>query len=196
MKQILSVLILIAELVSLGVGGTFAHWVDDSDSGDYAFEAGEWQVDLSGTIGFWKGPGALNAFNPSAEDDIEFWLREIDTNPGWLGPTEYDDMVLWLSWDEPGEASSMEAKFLAQYLAQRLNQRSGRQSESTQHDVTKVPSYDPVVNYLGLANPYSASGAEIIQKIELKYNAILPPPTDSELEIMKDVCDWLNNLWM
>ena len=195
MKQILSALILIAALVSLGIGGTLAAWVE-SDRGDFTLEAGEWHVDQSGTIGFWRESGALNAFGETdleSQEQIELWLVEIDDDSCWLGPTTYADMVVLLSYGEEGVASIMEQKFLAHYLAQRLNQISGWQSENTEHYVSDVPSYDDYGNYLNLPDP--AYGYEIIQQIEGKCDADeLTNPDADEFEIMKDVCDYLNNL--
>lgn len=188
MKQIASIIVLIAVVVSLGVGGTLADWVD-RDHGNYHFQVGEWEVGRDGTIGFWRGPGALNAFDPLAEDTIEFWLGEIDTASDWLGPTTYEDAISedWLYYGGP----DMYMKFRAQYLAQWLNQISGRQSESTLHNVMDVPGYAASGNYLGLGDPYYAPGWEIVDAIEDTYSEPFP-----DFELMKDICDYLNNLWI
>lgn len=198
MKQIVLALILIAALASLGVGGTFAHWVE-SDTGAYSFQANEWQVDLVGSHGWWKNwPNHLHLY-PNLEADINFWLNEIDGQSDWLMlevdgiyPINTADMVLLIA---QGEGSTAEQGFLMQYLAQRLNQMSGRQSPSSRHDVTEVLSYATSGNYLDLVDPSDAPGWEILQKIEAKHGAIeLLNPDAYEFEIMKDVCDALNNL--
>ncbi len=204
MKQILLVLILIAALASLGVGGTLAAWVV-SDTGDYSFEASLWDCDWVGSHGWWKNwPNHLHLY-PHLEDDINFWLNEMN-NPlsewysDWLMPNmdtypdiNVADMVLLI---EQGEGPIAEHQFLMQYLPQRLNQMSGRQSPSSRHDVMSVPTYkkyyqDYGYDYLVLLDPYDASGQEIIAAIETKYST---SPTDEEFGIMKDVCDALNNL--
>ncbi len=210
MKQILSALILIAALVSLGVGGTLAAWVE-SDSGGYAFRVGEWDPDRECTIGWWKNWDNHLDDYPNLEADIYGWLYEMNNPPpDWDSQWLMDDMIIPPSPVPDGvidaadmvelinqKDDSRKAMFLAQYLVQRLNQMSGMQSPSSLHDVTLVPTYDPITNYLGLGDPYNASGQEILQKIEDKYNeSELAVENAYEYEIMKDVCDWLNNLRM
>lgn len=205
MKQVILFLVCIAALVSAAVGGVLADWVEDDFSG-YSLEAGEWQPpDCDGTRGFWKGPGVQNWVGVDYESTIEGWLIAIDSDSGWLGPTSYADMVS-ANWMNCG-GNDMYMKFRSQYLAQRLNQESGRQSPTNLHDVMNVDSYansnNPsskyyigVENYLGLPNPYNATGWQIIQAIESKYGNMSADEDlrNTEYEIMKDVCDELNNL--
>ncbi|MCP8314106.1 MAG: hypothetical protein H3Z53_07030 [archaeon] len=100
------------------------------------------------------------------------------------------DGMVKLIKDATGKGSTMEKKFLAQYLALRLNVESLRiHPTAYTHDVTAL---DPS-NYLGLADPSSATVSEIIAAIEGKYGT---SPTGAQFEIMKNICDALNNLWI
>ena len=187
-------------------GGTLAHWIDSDESAS-SFKAGEWSVDLTGTIGWYTNWDNHLDLYPNLEDDINFWLNEMN-NPAsegyslWLMPDingggiDVTDMVLLIGQKD----QSRKAMFLAQYLAQRLNQMLGRQSEDTRHDVMLVPTYEKYYqdygyDYLGLFDPYDAPGWEILQKIEAKYGVTeLGDENAHEFVVMKDVCDWLNKL--
>ena len=137
--------------------------------------------DQGGTIGFWK---KWDRHNTDTQAEIEGWLSSIDADSAWLGPTSVTDMVTMLkqaSGGTPGE------KFLGHYLATRLDVESGRLSGTRYHDVSGL---DPG-NYLGLIDPTSASVEEIISAIEDKYGT---SPSDDQFELMKGICDGLNNL--
>jgi len=136
--------------------------------------------DLGGTIGFWKN---WDSHQTHTQEEIEGWLGSISgESADWLDLTttgEMEDMFALAS------GGTMEEKFLGHYLATRLDGESGRLSLTTSHDVT---DYDQV-NYLGLTNPSAALLSEIISAIESKYGTASP-----EFELMKDICDGLNNL--
>jgi hypothetical protein len=147
-------------------------------------------VGLIGTPGFW---GQWNKHKTYSQAEINGWLNNIDATSFWLVDNEdsdcdidTDDMDMIFD-NGVGKVSSKESRFIAHYLAQRLNQESGRQLPATTHDVT---SYDPG-NYLGLANPHQASGAEIVAAIEGKYGA---SPSDAQFVVMLNVCNALNKL--
>jgi predicted ribosomally synthesized peptide with SipW-like signal peptide len=184
-------LICLALLICLaGMGVGYAHW-SDTVTIEGTITTGTW--DKGGTIGFWKNWDKHNTYTQS---QIEGWLQSIDANSTWLGPTNMTDMVSWLTWDEPGSAASMECKFLAQYLATRLDMETEplpRLNPSNTHNVSKV---DPD-NYVTLANPSSATLSEIVAAIESKFLTHQPPEhplTKDQFEIMKNICDKLNNL--
>ena len=66
-----------------------------------------------------------------------------------------------------------------------------RLNPDNKHDITTVEGY----GYLGLANPSSATLSEIVEAIEGKHvPPATDPPTDKQFEIMKNICDALNNL--
>ena len=143
----------------------------------------------SGTRGFWSQWDSHNTYTKA---EIDGWLAIIDASSLWLdsvdgdGDFDTDDMDCIFA-NGVGPGATMESRFLAHYLAQRLNQVSGRQSPSTTHDVTAC---DPA-NYLNLLIPTSATGQQIVDAIEAKSGT---SPTAAQFEIMKDVCDALNNL--
>ena len=138
------------------------------------------------TPGFWKNWDSHNAFTQA---QIEGWLAEIDATSAWLGPTTMGGMeAIFVA--ATGQGATPQSRFLAQYLATRLCERSGILNLTDKHDATgKDPS-----NYLSLANPAAATLGEIIATIESKFSAAPPPPTNTQFNIMKDVCDALNNL--
>ena len=146
-------------------------------------------VGLSGTPGFWR---QWNKHKTYSQVEINCWLNNIDAASFWLVADQdsdcnidTDDMDIIFA-SGVGKLSTKESRFTANYLAQRLNQESGRQLHTTTHDVT---GYDPG-NYLCLANPHSASGAEIGAAIEGKYGT---SPSD-EFVVMLNVCSALNKL--
>lgn len=138
---------------------------------------------LKGTIGFWKNWRCNKTFS---QRQIEQWLTEIDATSGWLGPTTVSGMENVFS-AALGQSATPKTRFLGHYLATRLNERSGILGPLDTHDVT---GKDPG-NYLGLANPTSATLSKIIAAIESKYGT---PVSNTQFNIMKNVCDALNNL--
>ena len=136
--------------------------------------------ELGGTPGFWK---SWDSHNTYTQTEIEGWLVDINFASDWLGPTTVGAMESWLG----APFVDIEEKFKAQYLATRLDMESGRLTPTFTHDVT---AQDPT-NYLGLADPTSATLSEIVSAIEGKHGT---SPDNDELEVMKDVCDALNNL--
>jgi len=142
---------------------------------------------LGGTIGFWKNWDKHNTYT---EAEIDEWLDNIDAESQWLvpdtngdGTIDVDDMeaVLTESFAYAG-ASPMERKFLAHYLATRLDTEACRLG----YGVHDFGEYDPD-DYLGLGG--SGTLLEIISAIESKYGT---SPSDSEFEMMKNVCVALN----
>jgi hypothetical protein len=136
-----------------------------------------------GTIGFWRNWDKHNTFG---EAEIEGWLVEIDAASGWFGPTTVEGMVALME-DALGKGGRPYEKFLAHCLATRLNERSGILEGADAYDVTALDSK----NYLGLADPSNATLTEIIAAIESKFGT---SPKNSQFNIMKNVCDALNNL--
>jgi hypothetical protein len=84
-------------------------------------------------------------------------------------------------------AATPQTRFLAHCLATRLDERSGILDASDTHDVTGEDPGD----YLGLATPASATLTQIIDAIESKFST---SPTNTQFNIMKNVCNALNNL--
>lgn len=136
-----------------------------------------------GTIGFWRNWDSHNTFS---EEEIEGWLAEIDSASNWYGPTTVEGMVALME-AALGRGARAEEKFLAHCLATRLNERSGILEGADTYDVTGLDSK----NYLALSDPTNASLTEIIAAIESKFGT---SPKNSQFNIMKNVCDALNNL--
>lgn len=136
-----------------------------------------------GTIGFWRAWDRHNSFT---EAQIEGWLAEIDLASRWLGPRTVEGMEAVMD-RALGARGTPRGRFLGHYLATRLNERSGILEGGDAHDVR---GEDPGA-YLGLANPSAATLNQITAAIESKYGTAL---NNSRYNIMKNVCDALNNL--
>lgn len=170
--------------------------------------------DVGGTCGFWK---EWDKHNTYTEQQVLGWLGAIDASSAWLvgdadGNDDIDvrDMEAILGRADDGKKNNdkdMEGKFLAHYLALRLNMEARplpRLNPKHEHDITAIAGY----RYLALDNPSAATLSQIVQAIESKYVAPeedtagaaemgsieSKPPTDDQFEIMKDICDALNNL--
>ena len=135
----------------------------------------------TGTIGFWKNWDSHNTFSQS---EIETWLAQIDAASSWFGPTTVGGMVALIQAANGGSATP-QSRFLAHCLATRLDERSGILGAA---DTAILTGEDPD-NYLGLGG--SATLAQIIAAIEAKFGS---SPTNTQFNIMKNVCDSLNNL--
>lgn len=153
----------------------------------------------TGTIGFWKNWDAHNKFDEF--DDIVPWLLAIDASTQWYGdplnPDEAlktpalattDHMVTILT-NGLGWWTPMGDRFLAQCLASRLNGYAQIIPAGELHPLNGETQ-------LYLVLPASANLADILAAIEAKF--VLPPtdldfPTKPQFEIMKNVCDDLNN---
>jgi len=171
-------------LVAVGVG--LAHW-QETVTIETTVETGTWEV--GGTPGFW---GSWDSHNTYTKEDIEGWLfPDIDTPSHWLVPDMDGNDIIDINDMQAvfaaGEGGTMEEKFLAHYLATRLNAKADRLYLGTTHDVIGISGY----SYLGLATPAFATLTDIIVAIESKYGT---PPTEGEFEIMKNICDALNNM--
>ncbi len=139
---------------------------------------------VTGTIGFWRN---WNSHNTYTQAEIEGWLSEIDAASNWYGPTTVNGMVKDVIQAANGQQATPETRFVAQCLATRLDERSGRLGAGDTHDVTG----EDAGNYLGLATPGSATLTAIIAAIEAKEGT---SPNNTEFNIMKNICDGLNNL--
>jgi hypothetical protein len=152
-----------------------------------------------GTIGFWKDWDKNKTYTRC---HIENWLHTIscghswninqlsDSN-WWNGPNTIAGMTSCINGASGG---TMQQKFLGQYLAQRLNLASGRQSWYASHNITSVSGYGYLLTTNGqtmIADRYHATAREIINSIESKYGK---SPTNSQFEVMKNICDALNNV--
>jgi hypothetical protein len=137
----------------------------------------------TGTPGFWKNWDSHNTFT---QGQIEMWLAEIDSMSLWFGPTTTGGMEELFDAAAAKRATA-ESRFLALCLATRLNERSGILDPADTHDVTGEDRR----NYLALTSPDSATLAEIIAAIESKVGTSVKK---SQFNIMKNICDGLDNL--
>lgn len=184
---------LVLALAVCGVG--YAHW-SDTLSIEGTISTGTW--DAGGTIGFW---GSWDEHNTYTQGQIEGWLGNIDGDSHWLVPDmdedediDIDDMQVIFQGAQGG---TMKEKFLGHYLAARLNTKPDPPNLAldTVHSITNVPvEKDGVIQYID-ASPYfgydSGTLEQIILTIESKYTE---NPTPDQFEIMKNICDALNNL--
>jgi len=172
------------ELVQLELFGPTYAWADTEQSLNYL----ALDPEFGGSPGFWSGPGALNYYD---ESDIVSWFRDIVLDSNW-----YTDVTLTYDLDEDyltvrrilndtgaAEYEGMVNQFRSQYMATLLNALSGRLDPATSHDV----DIDTVV---------SATLEDIIMAIEdtAEGDIYAEPPLIWLIELMKDVCDDLNNL--
>jgi hypothetical protein len=141
-----------------------------------------------GTPGFWRN----NWAHFYRQSDMLGWLNIIDCGSRWISdPTgkswTIDDMYRILDAGI-GKKATDRTRFLRHYLATRLNIQSGRLNPQGQHNLTGISGY----RQLGLSNPSSATLAQIVNAMEARY----PLRGDSNplFEIMKNICDGLNNL--
>ena len=165
-------------LVAVGVG--LAHWQAALPI-DGTVTTGKWK-EVGGTPGFWKNWDEHNTYT---ETEISGFLSAVNGQSLWFNGkiSSISDMQAIFAAGE-AEGATMEAKFLRQYLATRLNVEAERLFMHTFH---LFSSYD-LENYLGLGGQGTLQ--EIIGAIESKY----PSPTEGQFEIMKNICDALNNL--
>ncbi len=147
-----------------------------------------------GTPGFWSSRGALNKFSMAT---LAGWFNDIVLASAWFEDSlassnnaiAYSRMVVILNQVGGGTYENTVQHFQGQYLATRLNAKSGWIPLASVHDITSVSGAEA---YFGFA---SGTLATIIATIESKADgAILsPPPAQSDVLIMKTVCDRLNN---
>ena len=180
------------ELVQLELIGERYAWADTECSPN----ALNMLVELGGTPGFWSSPGAVNCYG---KDDLVSWFKTIVWASDWfeddltVGTNEevYDNMVSILDRVGASGYTGMVNQFRAQYLATRLNTMPDppRLQLGTLHEIGDIIGAEA---YLGDA---SLTLAEIIAAIEGKAagGIFTEPPSRDEMEIMKDVCDKLNN---
>ena len=181
-------------LALVGVGAGLAHW-QQTLTVETTVETGTWEV--GGTPGFW---GSWDSHNTYTWDQIRGWLLLIDNPSHWLVPDISENDTPDINDMEAvfvaGEGGTMEAKFLAHYLATRLNVEAGTLFDDTVHDFSSCDP--PTGDYLYGYHALSGQGTlqEIIGAIEDNYPALPDgdPPTEGQFEIMKNICDALNNL--
>jgi len=171
-------LALLLGMGSLAVG--YAAWTDPLTIGG-TVNTGSWSS--SGTPGFWK---SWDSHNTYTQEEIEEWLENIDGDSGWLGGhiEDISDMVAVFDAGE-GDGPTMPERFLRHYLATRLNVEAGRLSPGTFHLFGSYDSGD----YLNMGGQGTLEF--IIIAIEGKEGT---SPTEAQFEIMKNICDALNNI--
>ncbi len=135
-----------------------------------------------GTIGYW---GNWDSHLTFSAEEIEGWLSEVDASSQWLGPVTLGGMDTVFE-EGRGAGATLQSRFLAHYLATRLNERAGLLCSTSPHDVSDLDRD----NYLGLADPQTATLGEIIGAIEAKAGT---SPTRQQFNLMKTLCDELNN---
>lgn len=177
-------LALVVGLGGMGVG--LAHWQENLTIGG-TVGTGTWPV--GGSAGFWN---EWDSHNTYTEDEILDFLAAIDGASDWLAGT-IDDISAMEAVFAAGKGGTMEQKFLRHYLATRLNVEASRLSLGTSHlfSILDPPTIDYPDGYLGLEGENTLEW--IIKAIEGKYDEV-SPPTDEQFEIMKDICDALNDL--
>jgi len=189
--------ICLALLICLaGTGVGYAAWTDTL-SIEGTITTGTW--DTGGTIGFWRNWNKHNY----TQGQIEGWLTSINATSSWLvpdvaapsGTIDVKDMEVVIN---SASGPDKQKQFLGHYLATRLDVEPTppRLTLGIVHNITHVPveKKDGDIQYID-ASPYFGYDfntlEQIILTIESKYTE---NPTPDQFEIMKNVCDALNNL--
>ena len=186
---------------TLGVG--YATWSENVTINQTATTT-YWE--RGGTYGFWKNWDRHETYNAT---QIEQWLVSINATSQWLVPDiagdgiDIGDMEAVFAscvGSEQDPEYKWQAHFLCHYLATRLNVEAGRLSTEPTRDFT---GYDPD-DYLGLGQLGTLE--EIIWGREDSMGTVIPgtgiegkcpptpEPTDKQFELMKTICDALNNV--
>jgi predicted ribosomally synthesized peptide with SipW-like signal peptide len=153
-------------------------------------------IERGGSPGFWSNPAAVEQYEKA---EIVAWFKKIVAASTWYDAdlvagdnnNVYKNMLGILKSRSSAGYKGMVNNFRAQYLATRLNTMPDppRLQLETIHDISTVPD---AREYFGYEN---ATLAQIIATIESNSegNIFTNPPTRSQMEIMKSVCDALNN---
>lgn len=161
--------------------------------------------ELGGSPGFWSSPGAKKKYGIS---NMASWFRIIALSSAWFEDTlasgddntVYNKIVDILKNTGDGGYAEAVNRFLRQYLATRLNTMTdpARLELGTQHNITNVPTnggYIDASDYFGFD---IGTLQHIINTIESKENGCIfsPPPQQSDILLMKCVCEALAQVWI
>ena len=183
---------IVFELVQLELLGPRYAWADSECSPN----ALNMLIELGGTPGFWSSPAPVSQYGKS---DIVSWFKTIVAASAWYendlatGSVDevYYKMVGILKSGGASGYNGMVKKFRAQYLATRLNTMTDppRLQLGTIHDISGISG---AKDYFGYE---SGTLSNIIATIESKASGPIfdEPPSKDQMEIMKNVCDKLNN---
>jgi predicted ribosomally synthesized peptide with SipW-like signal peptide len=180
------------ELIQLELIGPTYGWADT----EHSQNALNTLIELGGSPGFWGGPGALNLYG---KGEIVGWFTTIVGSSKWFTDVtltgdvddDYATMQGILSNSGANKYKGMVRQFRAQYLATRLNTMPDppRLQMGTIHDISDIEGAEA---YFGFD---TGTLAEIIAFIEGEAEGGIfeVPPTKDEVEILKNVCDFLND---
>lgn len=180
------------ELIQLELLGPTYAWADTEHSPN----ALNMLLELGGSPGFWRSPGALNLYD---KDKIVGWFTTIVGSSKWFADVtltgdvddDYATMQGILSNSGASKYKGMVRQFRAQYLATRLNTMPDlpRLQVGTIHDISDIEGAEAYFGY------DTRTLAEIIAFIEDEAvgGIFAEPPSKDEIEILKTVCDLLNN---
>ncbi len=158
--------------------------------------------DIGGTPGFWKNR-AIDEYGGGlvGKQTIAGWFGAAVTNSKWFtdipvnGDIEHDYNLLMLVLTENGENGygSMVKKFRRQYICTLLNTLAAppRLQLANSHNINNI---DGAAWYFGYNN---GTLAQIIASIESKETdgvIYRTPPYQNDMEVLKDICDALNNV--
>ncbi len=158
-------------------------------------------LEFGGTPGYWQNWRSHYSVANMTSFLSAVYNDPINRSPGWV-KTEIDankNGTITIAEMEAilnagiGKDATPKSKFLRQYMATRLDAVSGRLYWDNTHDVTGINGYQ----YLGLANPSSSTLEQIIAAIESKYpvtKKVNGWSIDKQYDILKNVCDALNNV--
>lgn len=176
------------ELIELLPAGQRIAWADTEFSPNSLQMAAE----PGGLTAFWSGSQATSQYGKS---EIVGWFRETASSSNWFtdialtGNDDQDYKTLAGILKSAG-AGEMVKQFRAQYMATRLNIMASppRLQRGTVHNITTIKGAE---DYFGYAN---APLGKIIITIENSARGdISSPSSKAKLEMMKKVCDDLNN---